>query len=74
MATNTLHNALCVTVNLLKKLAFAYRNCPLSLETTKHFYVTLKQTCVLCAPAVGEGALSDTAIRPSVPALGAQLP
>ena len=32
--------AQCVMCNskfFLKKLAFAYRNCPLSLKTTKHF-------------------------------------
>jgi len=39
MATNTLHNALCVTLNFIQKLAFAYRNCPLSLKTTKHFHI-----------------------------------
>jgi len=29
----------CVMYNIkfVQKLAFAYRNCPLSLETTKHF-------------------------------------
>jgi len=42
MATNTLHNALCKTLNLfLKKLAFAYRNCPLSLETITQQYAHL---------------------------------
>jgi len=30
-----------------QKLAFAYRNCPLSLETTKHFQANINSICDL---------------------------
>ena len=31
------HRCVMYDTKFVQKLAFAYRNCPLSLETTKHF-------------------------------------